>query len=64
MEAETLLVVLVYCLIGLVVLLGFIIILLYRKFTIQIEQSSEFVKLMLSLYEEEKEKTRTTGLQD
>lgn len=64
MEAETLLVVLVYCLIGLVVLLGLIVVLLYRRFTQQIEQSTEFVKLMLTLYEEEKQKTQTTGLPD
>ena len=53
-EAE--LVILIYFLIGLVVLMGTLIVFLYSSFKGMVEETTEFIKLMVALYEAEQEK--------
>jgi hypothetical protein len=63
MEAEALVVVLLFSLIGLVVLMGILIVFLIQRIKSKDEgfdSAMEFVKLMISLYEEQKERETKT----
>lgn len=55
-EAEALLVVLVYVLIAVIVLMGFISAYLYIYLKGLLNETNEFIKLMTSLYEYQREK--------